>query len=66
MTNLEPVGFAYPDPAALYLDVLAVPAPKTAKNRVHIDLVTTSATQQADLVTRLRKLGATPACPPPG
>ena len=25
VTNLEPVGFAYPDPAAVCIDVLAVP-----------------------------------------
>jgi hypothetical protein len=31
------------------------------KNRVHIDLATTSAAHQADLVARLQDLGATPA-----
>jgi predicted enzyme related to lactoylglutathione lyase len=31
------------------------------KNRVHIDLATTSAAHQADLVARLETLGATPA-----
>ena len=50
VTNLEPVGFAYPDPAAVCIDVIAVPEPKTVKNRVHIDLATTSAAHQADLV----------------
>ena len=60
-TNVEPEGFAYPDPIALCVDVLAVPEPKTVKNRVHIDLATTSAAHQADLVARLRDLGATPA-----
>ncbi|MDQ1047199.1 hypothetical protein QFZ76_005435 [Streptomyces sp. V4I2] len=30
------------------------------KNRVHIDLATTSADHQADLVARLKELGATP------
>ncbi|MFG1709851.1 VOC family protein [Nonomuraea sp. M3C6] len=34
--------------------------PKTVKNRVHIDLATTSAAHQADLVARLQDLGATP------
>jgi hypothetical protein len=48
VTNLEPVGFAYPDPAAVCIDVVAVPEPKTVKNRVHIDLATTSAAHQAD------------------
>ncbi|MER7543212.1 VOC family protein [Actinomadura sp.] len=61
VTNLEPEGFDYPDPSALCIDVLRVPEPKTGKNRVHIDLATTSATHQADLVARLRDLGATPA-----
>jgi predicted enzyme related to lactoylglutathione lyase len=59
VTNLEPVGFAYPDPAAVCIDILAVPEPKTVKNRVHIDLATTSAAHQVDLVARLRDLGAT-------
>ncbi|MEV4095743.1 VOC family protein [Streptosporangium saharense] len=60
VTNVVPVGLVYPDPAALYIDVVAVPEHKTVKNRVHIDLATTSATHQADLVARLRALGATP------
>ncbi len=58
VTNIEPVGFAYPDPAAVCIDVLAVPEPKTVKNRVHIDLATTSAAHQADLIARLQDLGA--------
>src|SRR6516225_9819700 len=61
VTNVEPVGLTYPDPTAVYIDVLAVPEPKTVKNRVHIDLATTSPAHQADLVARLRDLGATPA-----
>jgi predicted enzyme related to lactoylglutathione lyase len=61
VTNVEPMGFAYPDPATLFIDVLAVPEPKTVKNRVHIDLATTSAAHQVDLVARLRALGAVPA-----
>jgi hypothetical protein len=60
VTNLEPVGFIYPDPVAVCIDILAVPEPKTVKNRVHIDLATTSAAHQADLVARLQDLGATP------
>ena len=31
------------------------------KNRVHLDLATTSAAHQAELVARLKELGATPA-----
>ena len=61
VTNVEPVGFAYPGPAAVCIDVLAVPEPKTVKNRVHLDLATTSAAHQADLIARLQDLGATPA-----
>jgi predicted enzyme related to lactoylglutathione lyase len=61
VTNLEPEGFTYPDPIALCMDIIAVPEPKTVKNRVHVDLATTSATHQADFVARLEDLGATPA-----
>jgi Glyoxalase-like domain len=61
VTNLEPEGFTYPDPIAVCIDIIAVPEPKTVKNRVHVDLATTSAAHQADLVARLQDLGATPA-----
>jgi hypothetical protein len=61
VTSLEPAGFVYPDPAAVCIDILAVPESKTVKNRVHIDLATTSVAHQADLVARLQDLGATPA-----
>ena len=61
VTNVEPVGFAYPDPAAICVDVVTVPAPETVKYRVHLDLATTSAAHQAELVARLKELGATPA-----
>ena len=60
VTNLEPVGFVYPDPVAVCIDVIRVPEPKTVKNRVHVDLATTSVTHQDELVKRLRELGATP------
>ncbi|MFJ9773951.1 VOC family protein [Kitasatospora sp. NPDC101157] len=59
VTNLEPVGFDYPDPAAVCIDIIARPEPKTVKNRVHIDLATTSAAHQAELVAHLKDLGAT-------
>ncbi len=52
VTNLEPAGFTYPGPVAVCIDVIAVPEPKTVKNRVHLDLATTSAAHQAALVTR--------------
>jgi predicted enzyme related to lactoylglutathione lyase len=54
-------GFVWPDPVAVCLDVVAVPEPKTVKNRVHLDLATTSAVHQAELVASLQALGATPA-----
>jgi len=61
VTSVEPADVGYPDPAFVCIDVIAVPEPKTVKNRVHVDLATTSAAHQADLVARLRDLGATPA-----
>ncbi|MER6916919.1 VOC family protein [Streptomyces sp. NPDC000594] len=61
-TAVQPDGFQWPDPDMFCLDFIAVPEPKTAaKNRVHLDLATTSEAHQAELVARLRDLGATPA-----
>ncbi|MFF2300653.1 VOC family protein [Arthrobacter sp. NPDC058127] len=61
VTNVEPVGFAWPDPAAVCVDVVTVPDPETVRYREHLDLATASAADQAELVARLVKLGATPA-----
>ncbi|MFD0683373.1 VOC family protein [Actinomadura fibrosa] len=61
VTNLEPVGFNWPDPSAVCVDLVKVPDPETVKYRVHLDLATTSAAHQAELVARLKDLGATPA-----
>jgi len=61
VTSLEPEAFTYPDPVAVCVDIIAVPEPKTVKNRVHVDLATTSAAHQAELVARLTDLGAVPA-----
>ncbi|WP_299538158.1 VOC family protein [uncultured Streptomyces sp.] len=63
VTNVEPLGdFVWPDPSAVCIDVVTVPEAKTvAKNRMHLDLATTSASHHTDLVARLRALGATPA-----
>ncbi|MGW5104473.1 VOC family protein [Streptomyces sp. NPDC004100] len=56
-----PGGLVWPDPVVLGIDIVPVPEPKpTTKNRLHIDLATTSATHQTELVARLRALGATP------
>src|SRR5215472_18362279 len=57
---LWPSGYDYPDPAALALVFVPVPEAKTVKNRVHLDLATESAGHQADVVARLRELGARP------
>lgn len=61
VTNVEPVGFNYPDPAAVCVDVVTVPDPETVKYRVHLDLATKSAAHQEELVHRLMELGATRA-----
>jgi predicted enzyme related to lactoylglutathione lyase len=58
---ISPQGYSYPDPAALPLVFVAVPDPKTGKNRVHLDLATESAGHQAAEVQRLLGLGAVPA-----
>ncbi|MGO4190144.1 VOC family protein [Arthrobacter sp. YAF17] len=61
VTNVEPVGFVWPDPVAVCVDVVTVPDPETVRYRAHLDLATTSAAHQAELVAHLLKLGATPA-----
>ena len=61
VTNIEPRNFVYPDPVAVCVDLVASPEPKTAKNRVHVDLATTSTAHQAEVVAHLKALGATPA-----
>ncbi|GAB2644074.1 VOC family protein [Kribbella swartbergensis] len=61
VTNVEPVGFDWPDPSALCVDVVTVPDPEAVKYRAHLELATTSADHQKELVARLQALGATPA-----
>lgn len=61
VTNVEPVGFDWPDPSAVCIDVVAVPDPETVRYRVHLDLASTSEAHQAELVAHLKALGATPA-----
>ena len=54
-------GLVWPDPVVLGIDVVPVPEPKSAtKNRVHLDLATTSAAHQAEVVARAKAAGATP------
>ena len=59
-TDVWPAGFSYPDPAAVPLVFVPVPEPKTGKNRVHLDLASSSLADQAEQVARLRELGASP------
>ncbi len=55
------MGFDWPDPSAVCIDLVRVQDPETVKRRVHIELATTSDAHQAELVARLKELGATPA-----
>jgi catechol 2,3-dioxygenase-like lactoylglutathione lyase family enzyme len=59
--EIMPPGFSYPGPAALPLVFVPVSDPKLTKNRIHLDLATTSAEHQAAEVDRLLGLGATRA-----
>lgn len=61
VANVEPIGITLPDPTVLGVDVVAVPDPETVRYRAHLDLATTSAAHQVELVARLKELGATPA-----
>jgi predicted enzyme related to lactoylglutathione lyase len=58
--DVSPAGFSYPGTEAVPLLFVPVPERKTTKNRVHIDLASTSAAHQAELVSRVRELGARP------
>src|ERR1043165_8910018 len=61
VTNLVPLDITWPDPRAVCIDIVTVPDPETVKYRVRLDLASTSAAHQAELVERLKGLGATPA-----
>jgi predicted enzyme related to lactoylglutathione lyase len=56
-----PAGFSYPSPTAMPLVFVPVREPKTGKNRLHLDLSTTSEQHQAAEVERVLGLGATRA-----
>jgi predicted enzyme related to lactoylglutathione lyase len=58
---VEPVGFSYPSTTALPLVFVPVQEPKSGKNRLHLDLSTTSLQDQAAEVERVLGLGARPA-----
>ncbi|MFE0736348.1 VOC family protein [Streptomyces sp. NPDC058855] len=54
-------GIVWPHPVFVGVDVVPVPEAKPAvKNRTHLDVATTSLAHQAELVARLRSLGAVP------
>lgn len=61
MTNVEPAGFAGPEPVAVCVDVVTVPDPETVRYGAHLDLATTSEAHQTELVAHAVELGATPA-----
>ncbi|WP_041684218.1 VOC family protein [Renibacterium salmoninarum] len=61
VTNIEPLNFSWPNSTAVCIDVVSVPDPETVHYRTHLDLNSTSAAHQAELVAQLIKLGATPA-----
>ncbi|HEX9356986.1 MAG TPA: VOC family protein [Streptosporangiaceae bacterium] len=58
--DVWPPGYSYPDPVAVPIVFVPVPEQKTGKNRVHLDLASTSAEHQAELVSRARDLGGRP------
>ncbi len=59
--EVAPPGFVYPGTTALPLVFVPVPEPKIAKNRLHLDLASSSAEDQSAQVERLLELGATRA-----
>jgi predicted enzyme related to lactoylglutathione lyase len=59
--DVWPAGYTYPDPVAVPIVFVPVPERKTGKNRVHLDLASASAADQAELVRRARDLGGGPA-----
>ncbi|MFI6411901.1 VOC family protein [Streptomyces sp. NPDC050585] len=61
VTNVEPVGFTWPDPSAVCVDFVIVPDPESVRYRTHIELATTSEAHHEELVARLKELGATPS-----
>src|SRR5262245_30233769 len=55
-----PAGFEYLSPGAVPIIFVPVPERKTVKDRVHLDLASSSAEHQAELVARLTDLGGKP------
>jgi hypothetical protein len=54
-----PTGFSLPRAGEIPLVFLPVAEPKVTKNRIHLDLVSTSLKHQAELVDKVLGLGAT-------
>ncbi len=54
-----PTGFSMPRVGEIPLEFLPVAEPKVTKNRIHLDLVSTSLDHQAALVDKVLSLGAT-------
>src|SRR3712207_1959388 len=62
VTSAAPPDFIWKDPdAPVCVVVIAVPDPEPAMGRVPLALAAPSAARQADVVARLKDLGATPA-----
>ncbi|NUR59856.1 MAG: VOC family protein [Catenulispora sp.] len=59
VVNLVPGDIVWPDPAAVCVDLVRVPDPETVKYRAYLELATASSGQKAEMLTRLRSLGAT-------
>lgn len=57
-TNDEEIGLIPTDGTRFVFVFLSVPEPKTAKNRIHLDLVSESPEHQSEMVDRLIELGA--------
>ncbi len=55
--DVWPAGYSYPDPVAVPIVFVPVPEPKRGKNRVHLDLASSSQAHQAGLVSRAGDLG---------
>jgi len=55
--TVAPAGFGYPGPGAVPIVFVPVPERKEVKSRVHLDLATSSAEHQAEIVGRLTGLG---------
>jgi predicted enzyme related to lactoylglutathione lyase len=58
--DVWPAGYSYPDPVAVPIVFVPVPEAKAGKNRIHLDLASRSAADQAELVSRARDLGGGP------